>query len=241
MKRMILIVLRNLYRVPYAWLTLWRYARHTDQYTDEQRFSIIWKIVRWVVDGARVHLEAFGQENIPRDGGFVFFPNHQGLFDPFAIADACPVPFTAVYKQELKNIPFLKQILACVKAVSLDRDNIRQGLAVIKQVAMEVHEGRNFLIFAEGTRSRNGNQVLDFKSGSFKSAMMARCPIVPVALIDSYKVFDANSIAPLSVQVHFLPALRYEQYKEMDTAQGANWVKEAIGSAIGEHTGAVVA
>ena len=41
-----------------------------------------------------------------------------------------------------------------MKAIPLDRNDLRQGLQVIKQVAEEVKEGRNYLIFAEGTRSR---------------------------------------------------------------------------------------
>lgn len=81
-----------------------------------------------------------------------------------------------------------------MKTIPLDRNDLRQGLQVIKQVAEEVKKGRNYLIFAEGTRSRKGNQLLDFKGGSFKSAVKAQCPIVPVALIDSYKSFDTNSI-----------------------------------------------
>ena len=80
-------------------------------------------------------------------------------------------------KKEVANVPFLKQVFACMKAIPLDRNDLRQGLQVIKQVAEEVKKGRNYLIFAEGTRSRKGNQLLDFKGGSFKSAVKAQCPI----------------------------------------------------------------
>ena len=64
---------------------------------------------------------------------------------------------------------------------------------VIVNVAKEVKTGRNYLIFAEGTRSKNGNRVGLFKGGSFKSATKAQCPIIPVALIDSFKPFDTNT------------------------------------------------
>ena len=81
-----------------------------------------------------------------------------------------------------------------MKAYAIDRDDIKQSMKVILQVTKEVMQGRNFLIFAEGTRSKDGNQLLEFKGGSFKAAMKAKCPIVPVALIDSYKSFDTDSI-----------------------------------------------
>ena len=166
-----------------------------------------------------------------------FLKTHQGLFDGFAIVDACSMPFSTVYKKELQNIPFLKQIFACVKAIALDRGDIRQGLAIIQQVTKEVKAGRNYMIFAEGTRSLSKNQLLDFKGGSFKSAMKAKCPIVPVALIDSYKVFDTGSTERTTVQVHFLDALRYEDYRGLSTVEVAELVKAAIEKAITEHDG----
>lgn len=51
----------------------------------------------------------------------------------------------------------------------------------------------------------------EFKGGSFKAATKARCPIVPVALIDSFKPFDTNTISQVTVQVHFMEPLYYEE------------------------------
>ena len=68
-----------------------------------------------------------------------------------------------------------------MKAYMIDREDVRQAMQVIINVTKEVKKGRNYLIFAEGTRSKNGNHVGTFKGGSFKSATKAQCPIVPVA------------------------------------------------------------
>ena len=92
----------------------------------------------------------------------------------------------------------------------------------------EVKSGRNYLIFAEGTRTKNPNHVNEFKGGSFKCAMKAQCPIVPVALIDSYKPFDVNSIEKIKVQVHFLEPICYEEYKDMKSVEIAKEVKIRI-------------
>lgn len=91
-----------------------------------------------------------------------------------------------------------------------------------------VKTGENFLIFAEGTRSRQGNSLLELKGGSFKSAMNAKCPIVPVALIDSYKAFDTNSIRKQIVQIHYLKPLYYEDYKGMKSIDIAVKVSDII-------------
>ena len=185
--------------------------------------------------GGNVIIDVHGQENIPKENGFMFFPNHQGMYDVLAIIDACPKPFSVVAKKEVANVPFLKQVFACMKAYMLDREDVRQAMEVIINVTKEVKKGRNYLIFAEGTRSKKGNQIQNFKGGSFKSATKARCPIVPVALIDSFKPFDTNSITPVTVQVHFLEPLLYEKYKDMKTNEIAETVKERIQNKINEN------
>ncbi|MDO5392374.1 MAG: lysophospholipid acyltransferase family protein [Eubacteriales bacterium] len=228
MKRIVLMVLMNLLYVPFWWFRLCYYASHVDKYTEEQRYAMIKDIDRHANKGGRITIDAHGVENIPDVNGFMFYPNHQGLYDVLAILDACPRPFSVVMKKELQNIPFLKQVFACMKAYAIDREDIKQSMGVIVQVTKEVKAGRNFLIFAEGTRSKKGNQLLDFKGGSFKAATKAKCPIVPVALIDSYKSFDTNSIKPLTVQVHFLKPIPYEEYKDMKTTEIAAEVKHRI-------------
>ena len=132
-------------------------------------------------------------------------------------------------------ISVLKQTFACMKAYMIDRDDVRQSMQVILDVTEQVKKGRNYLIFAEGTRSREGNKLLEFKGGSFKAATKARCPIVPIALIDSFKPFDTSSIAPVTVQVHFLKPLYYDEYKDMKTTEIAKEVKLRIETEIDKY------
>ena len=187
--------------------------------------------------GGNVHIDVHGEENIPKENGFMFFPNHQGLYDVLAVVEACPKPFSVVAKKEVANVPFLKQVFACMKAYMIDREDVRQSMQVIINVTNEVKKGRNYLIFAEGTRSKNGNEVQTFKGGSFKAATKARCSIVPVALIDSFKPFDTNTISPVTVQVHFLKPLLYEDYKDLKTNEIAAMVKDRIQETIHENMG----
>lgn len=124
-----------------------------------------------------------------------------------------------------------------MKAYAIDREDVRQSMKVIQQVAKEVESGRNYLIFPEGTRTKNPNAVHEFKGGSFKSATKAKCPIVPVALIDSYKSFDTKSIEKIKVQVHILKPMLYEEYKDMKTVEIAAEVKQRIEHVIQEYEG----
>ena len=235
MKRIILMVLYNLPFVPYWWWQLCHFAKHTDDIPEPEKYALLKKIVLHANKGGRVKIDVHGKEHIPTDQSFVFFPNHQGLFDVLAILEACDVPFSVVAKKEVKDVPFLKQVFAIMKAKIMDREDVRQSLQVILDVTQEVKNGRNYLIFPEGTRSRRGNQVGDFKGGSFKCAVKAKAPIVPVALLNAFEPFDRNSIAPVTVQVHFLEPIPYEVYQSMKTTEIAEIVKTRIEETITEY------
>ena len=236
MKRILLMVFRNILLVPVFWIKLCYHASHVDKYTEEEHFKLLKFIDHRANKGGNVTIDAYGLDNIPKEGGCILYPNHQGMYDTLAIMEVCPRPFSVVAKKELANIQFLKQVFACVKAYAIDREDVRQGLKVIMNVANDVKNGKMFIIFPEGTRSKNGNQVGEFKGGSFKAATKAKCPIVPVALIDSFKPFDTNSIKPVTVQVHFMEPLFYEDYKDMKTTEIAEVVQERIQKTINENT-----
>ena len=229
------MVLRNIILVPFMWVKLCYHASHVQKYTEEQHYKMLRFITKRANIGGNVTIETYGEENIPKQSGFMFFPNHQGMYDVLAIVASCPKPFSVVAKKEVGNVPFLKQVFACMRAFLIDRDDLRQSMQVIMDVTKEVQRGRNYLIFAEGTRSKEGNKVNEFKGGSFKAATKAKCPIIPVALIDAYKPFDTNSTAPVTVQVHFLPAIEYDEYKNMKTPEIEKKKKNQIQDTINAH------
>ena len=236
MKRIIMMVLRNILFVPWGWFMLNKYAANVDRYTEGERYALLKKIDHKANVGGNITVKSYGVENIPNENGFMFYPNHQGLYDVLAILEACPTPFSVVAKKEVGNVPFLRQVFACMKAYIMDREDIRQSMQIILNVTKEVKNGRNYLIFAEGTRSKDGNHPQEFKGGSFKAATKSKCPIVPVALIDSYKAFDTGSVKKLTVQVHFLEPIYYDEYKDMKTTEIAAEVKKRIEATITQYT-----
>ena len=236
MKRIIMMVLRNILLVPWMWAKLCYHASHVDKYTEEEHYRMLQFITHRANKGGNVSIDAHGLENIPKENGFMFFPNHQGLYDVLAIMEACPRPFSVVAKKEVANVPFLKQVFACMKAYMIDREDVRQSLQVIINVSNDVKAGKNFLIFPEGTRSKKGNQVQEFKGGSFKAATRAKCPIVPVALVNCFVPFDSKTTEQVDVQVHFLKPLLYDEYKDMKTTEIAAEVKKRIEVTITQYT-----
>ena len=237
MNRIVLMVLRNLFKVPGLYAKLCRYAKNVDQYPEQERWDHISHILQLAVKTGNLDLTVTGVENIPASGsGFMMYANHQGLFDVVAIAATCPTPLGAVLKKELQGIPFIQQVIDCTKSYPMDREDVRQSLTVIQNVTEEVKNGRNYIIFPEGTRSKNGNQMGEFHGGSFRCAIKAKCPIIPVVLIDSYKVLDQKGSAPLSVQLHYLKPIPYEEFAGMKATEVAAMVKARIDEAIRAHT-----
>ena len=184
----------------------------------------------------KVTIEVKGIEHLPKEDGFVIFPNHQGLYDCLAFIESCPRALSFVIKKEAKDIILLKQVVNATGSLSIDRKDIRQSMEVINTMAEEVKKGRNFVIFPEGTRSKLGNKLLDFKPGSFKSAVKAKSPIVPAAIMNAFIPFDENHTKPVTVKVFYLEPLYYEEYKEMKTSEIAKEVKMRIEKIIEENT-----
>ena len=206
-------------------------------YDAQERYRFLQRLTQRANRAGRIHIECCGHENLPEKDGFVVFPNHQGLFDGLIFLETLDRPFSIVMKKEVENVILIRQVREIIHGKLMDREDIRQSMGVIREMSREVKEGRNYIIFAEGTRSRNGNELLEFKGGAFKSATNAHCPIVPAAIIDSYKAFDTNSIKPLTVQVHYLKPIEYEEYKGMRSHEIALMVQERIRSAIRQAQG----
>ena len=222
------MVFMNLFWAPIWLFTIHRMGWQEDSHTRQERYDYIARMVKRIIRYGRVNLVIKGQENLPDHDGFIIFPNHQGLFDMLALFASCPRPLSVVIKKEAANWILVKDVLAATRSLSMDREDIKSQVKVISEVGKRVKAGENFVIFAEGHRSRKGNEILEFKSGTFKSATKASCPIVPVALINSFRPFDINSLKRETVEVHYLKPIDLEEYLSMNTAQIAQMVQNRI-------------
>jgi len=233
-KRLILMMVRNFFYLPYVFVQLLRYAKD-DKISEEKKYKLIRLIGNRGCKCGNVNVHGYGLENLPKESGYIMYPNHQGLFDVIGWVHLNATPFAVVIKKEAYNVFMLRQIIQTMGGLFMVREDPREGLKVINEVAEQVKAGRNYLIFPEGTRSKMGNKMGEFKGGSFKAATKAKCPIVPMAIIDCYLPFDTNSIRKVDVQIHVLPAIPYEEYKGMKTAEIADMVKSRIEKVIAEN------
>ncbi len=206
--------------------------RHGERYSEEERYKMARKCIRIMMRYGRIQTESFGQELLPEDGGYVMYSNHQGKYDTLGIMSSHPKPCTIVIDAYRSKLPITDSFIELVQGSRLDKTDMRKQLKTILQIADEVKNGRRYIIFPEGGYDHNKNELQDFMAGSFKCATKARAPIVPVAIIDSYKPFGVNSLRKVKTQVHFLEPILFEEYGKMTTAEIAGMVKDRIASAI---------
>ena len=237
MFKLFYVIFMNFRRAPYMVPKMRYSANHPEKYTEAQRYSLVHHVIYLMNKTGKITTKAYGLENLPKEGGYMMYPNHQGKYDVLGIMYTHKEPCTFVMDKMKSNTMLVREFVDLVQGKRLEKDNPRQGLTIINQVAKEVAEGRKYILFPEGGyKFNNKNKVCDFKAGSFKIALKSKTPIIPIALIDSYKVFNSFHIGPITTYVHYLEPIYYEEYKNMKTQEIASLVKQRIEEKIREVT-----
>lgn len=217
-------ILFNLYYIP----LMWYIARHPDKYSEQTRYRVGRSLIRMIKRRGRITTVSTGKEYLPRDGGYIMYSNHQGKYDMLGIVSTHDSPCAIVIDKETTKEILPRLYTRLVKGQRLDKRDPRQQVKAIHQVITEIKEGRRYLIFPEGGYTDNKNNLLDFHPGSFKIPIKAKCPIVPIAIYDSYKPFTINSIRRVTTQVHYLEPIFYEEYAGMSTREISDIVYNRI-------------
>jgi len=186
-----------------------------------------WAGYQLKTSGAKVTVH--NQEYIPKDKNVLFVSNHQGNFDiPIFLASINKnVGFIA--KIELAKIPFISQWMRNINCLFMDRNDMKQSMKVIVDGIKLLKEGYSLVIFPEGTRSKGG-PLGEFKAGSFKLAVKAKVPIVPVTIDGSYKIMEANNnkIKASEVNVYIHQPIYTDKLSKEEITHLHNTVKQII-------------
>ena len=137
MNRIVYMVLRHLPIVPYWFWKIDHMGKRPDQYPEQERYDYLRNIIKTINQNGRVTVRGYGEEQLPKENGFILFPNHQGFFDMLAIIDTCPKPLGVIIKKEAANWILVKQVLRLLGGIPMDRSDIRAAMEVIKEMAKE--------------------------------------------------------------------------------------------------------
>lgn len=139
-----------------------------------------------------VRLDVQGIENVDSNLPAVYVSNHQSAFDIFTLLAGVPVPFKFLLKKELMRIPFLGWAMKRARYIAIDRGNHRKALKSMREASDRIRNGASILVFAEGTRSEDGN-IKPFKKGGFHLAVEAESNVVPIAINGSRNILLKGS------------------------------------------------
>lgn len=126
---------------------------------------------------------------LDRTQPYVFVANHQNLLDILALSAALPYPFGFLAKSELARVPFLGFAIRNSASVFIDKSDPRKALVSLKAAGERIRKGMSVLVFVEGTRSYSP-ELQPLKKGAFAVAVEAGVPMVPVTVVDAYRLMN---------------------------------------------------
>lgn len=229
-------ILINLHRIIYYVTRTRLWKLNWDRHSEADRYAAAREMVAKMNRSMGYKTIAYGAENLPKEGGYIMYPNHQGKYDVPGILASHEKPCTFVMDEKKSHIILVNEFLELVEGKRLMMDDLRQTMRIFQEMAKEVEEGRKFILFPEGGYKENNRNIVEpFKAGSFKVAQMAKAPIVPVALVDSYLVYNSDHKGATTTYVYFLEPINYEDYKGLKTVEIASIVENRIKEKIREH------
>ena len=194
---------------------------------------IIVHTVQWVLGLLRMQVHVKGVELLPQDRPFLLVGNHRSNFDPLVTLAALDQHRLAfVSKPENMKIILVGRLIRCASFLSIDRDNPRNAVTTIRQAADFITERRLCMgIYPEGTRSKTG-ELLEFRSGAFKIAKMAGCPIAVVSLQYGKRRWPLGA---KPVHLHVLTVLDEAYVAQTRTSDISNHSREMIAADLAQN------
>lgn len=228
MLRMAYVIFVNLLILPGV-IQRMKYMIKPERYDEEKSYSFVRWIVRRMQRTGHIKTIGYGMENLPQEGGYMMYPNHQGKYDACGIVGVHEKSCSVVMDEAKSWFPFVNDVINLLKGKRISLKDTRQAMTIIMEMSQEVAEGRRYILFPEGGYPvGQKNEMGEFKAGCFKISLKTKTPIVPVVLWDSYKVFNSWKFGRLKTEVHFLEPILYEEFKDMKTQEIAEMVRARI-------------
>ncbi len=199
----------------------------------------MYRVGQWIsaagLRAAGIQVEQSGREHIPADRACIFLPNHISNLDPPLLAPLLPGTPSIMMKAELFKIPVLGRACRMARCVPVEREGGREAAVRSMRLAAEViGSGLSMLIFAEGTRSRDG-RLQPFKAGPFHLAQSTGAPIVPIAISGTESMMRKGSarVYPGVARVQFMPPVYPADFRNRAELMAA--VRSSIAGALPEN------
>jgi 1-acyl-sn-glycerol-3-phosphate acyltransferase len=140
-----------------------------------------------------IKIRRIGTENIPPGKSYIYISNHSSMFDILIALAGIPSDVRFVSKKQLFQIPIFGWAMTMAGYISIDRDRSIKAMRSIDEAARKIRDGISVILFAEGTRSKDGS-IQPFKRGPFLLASKTQVPIIPVTINGASKILPKKSL-----------------------------------------------
>jgi 1-acyl-sn-glycerol-3-phosphate acyltransferase len=172
----------------------------------DRSYKLFFKVTRIYSSGvlfiSGIKVKTTGLENFDHSGTYIYVSNHSSQYDIPAIQYTAPSKVSIMYKKELVKIPIFGWQLAISPYIKVDRSNPEQAFKSIEKAKqLMIKKNVSVLLFAEGTRSRNG-EIQPFKRGAFYLASRSGFPIIPVTVNGTAKILPKGTFKIKKGEIH---------------------------------------
>lgn len=151
-------------------------------------------------------LRVIGENNVPKKGPFIIAPNHQSFLDgPIVVSGLSCKTLKNTYfyaTEEHVKHPVLKYMAKRNNVILMEKSNLKNSILKLSEV---LKQGKNVIIFPEGSRTYDGDMVPFKKTFAILSKEL-NVPVVPVCIRGAYGVLPRGSkwIKPKKIEVEYL-------------------------------------
>ncbi len=180
-------------------------------------------------------LDVSGRDRLDPRTPCIYMPNHLSFLDGPLLEMLIPGAARVVLKKPVLRIPIVGMAMRFVGFVPVDRKGEEGGKkSIAKAAAMMRDRGYSFLIFPEGTRSRDG-KLQRFRRGGFFLALETGAPIVPVAIRGTFELMPKGQLYARrgKVRVEFLQPVPVTGFSRETMDKLMETVRTAIVTSLG--------
>lgn len=192
------------------------------------------RIVELITRIFRVKVSVSGMELLPREK-FLLVGNHRSQMDPILeMGVFCDYNIGFVSKKEMFRVPIIRKIMHKCFCLPLDRGSSRNGKTTVMRAAEIIRSQKASIgIYPEGTCCTKP-EMLPFKTGSFKIAQKAECPIAVVVIRDSELVSKRAPFRKTTVFVDVVGVIDIKEVSESKTAELSERVRNMMKLALAD-------
>ena len=190
----------------------------------------------WIIDMAGIDVVITGWEKIDPNQSYLFVSNHRSNFDPQIAARVFKkFKFLAITKPENLKVPIAGKCIYAAGFLPIDRENNRKAIETILKAANYIKKGYSIHLCPEGTRNKNGLDLLPFKNGGFKAAQRAKAPIAIISLVNTEKIHKNFPFKRTRVHFDIVDVLSADQVIAMSTQEIGDHAMKVIQDKIDEY------